>query len=152
MKKYLLGLLTMVMTCLSWITPTRAAVVEPVVSTEYSKLYLDSGSVATVKRGQEYFLLAAVEERYTDEDFLAELHKDKELSQVVASSYLYLFDNRGATYRIGAWYFIDENGKVCQDMGKNMTDQPVDKSLTKVYEAALAIIEGQKRMQRFSHR
>ena len=111
---------------------------------------MDTDTVKTVKKDGQYYLAVAAEERYTDAEFLASLRQGEDMQQATAAVYLYLFDNRGANYCVAAAYIVDTEGKVCADVGSNMTLLPVgkDKTMSNAYSMALKALENKNRWQK----
>ena len=118
-------------------------------NTDCGTLYVDTDTVKTVKKDGQYYLAVAAEKRYTDAEFLASLRQGEDMQQATAAVYLYLFDNRGANYCIAAAYIVDTEGKVCADVGSNMTLLPVgkDKTMSNAYSIALKALENRNRWQ-----
>ncbi len=135
--------------CLSLALPAAAQKLQKAGNTDCGILYVDTDTVRTVKKDGQYYLAVAAEEKYTDAEFLASLRQGEDMQQATAAVYLYLFDNRGANYCIAAAYIVDAEGKVCADVGGNMTLLPVgkDKTMSNAYSIALKALENRNRWQ-----
>ena len=123
---------------------------EKVGSTKVGILYIDKDSVQTIKKAEQYFLMVAAEEVFTDQQFLTSIRQDEDLKNATGAMYLYLFDNHGANYCLAAHYIIDEAGKVCVDMGADMELKPVagKQYLVEAYTKALKLVEAKYRWQK----
>ena len=113
--------------------PTLAQSLLEAGKTDVGVLYIDSESVNTVKKDGKYYLAFFAEEKYTDQTFL----------NAVSAVTLYLFNTFGNEYIIGANYIVDSEGKVCADLGADMT--PVDArnnaTMRNAYTMALKILQ-----------
>lgn len=129
--------------------PAAAQKMQKAGNTDCGTLYVDTDTVKTVKKDGQYYLAVAAEEKYTDAEFLSSLRHGEDMQQAAAAVYLYLFDNRGANYCIAAAYIVDAEGKVCADVGSNMTLLPVgkDKTMSNAYSLALKALENRNRWQ-----
>lgn len=134
--------------CLALALPAAAQKMQKAGDTDCGTLYVDTDTVKTVKKDGQYYLAVAAEEKYTDAEFLNSLRQGEDMQQA-AAVYLYLFDNRGANYCIAAAYIVDTDGKVCADIGSNMTLLPVgkDKTMSNAYSIALKALESRNRWQ-----
>lgn len=134
---------------LSVTLPAAARTMQEAGNTDCGTLYVDTDMVKTVKKDGQYYLAVSAEEKYTDAEFLASLRQGEDLQHAAAAVYLYLFDNRGENYCIAAAYIIDTEGKVCADMGSNMTFLPVgkDATMSNAYSIALKALENRTRWQ-----
>ena len=123
---------------------------EKVGNTKVGILYIDTDSVQTIRKAEQYFLMVAAEEVFTDQQFLTSIRQDEDLKNAASAMYLYLFDNRGANYCLAAHYIIDEAGKVCVDMGADMELKPVagKQYLVEAYTKALKLVETKYRWQK----
>lgn len=128
----------------------NAQQLEKVGNTDKGILYIDNDSVKTIKKADQYFLMVAAEEFFTDQQFLTSIRQDEDLKDATGAMYLYLFDNHGANYCLAAHYIIDEAGKVCVDMGADMELKPVagKKYLVDAYSKALKLVETKYRWQK----
>ena len=135
--------------CLALALPAAAQKMQKAGNTDCGTLYVDTDMVKTVKKDGQYYLAVAAEEKYTDAEFLASLRQGEDMQQAAAAVYLYLFDNRGANYCVAAAYIVDTEGKVCADIGSNMTLLPVgkDKTMSSAYSIALKALENRNRWQ-----
>ena len=135
--------------CLALALPAAAQKMQKAGNTDCGTLYVDTDTVKTVKKDGQYYLAVAAEERYTDAEFLASLRQGEDMQKAAAAVYLYLFDDRGANYCIAAAYIVDTEGKVCADIGSNMTLLPVgkDKTMSNAYSIALKALENRNRWQ-----
>ena len=119
--------------------------------TDVGMLYVDTSQTNTVQKNGAYYLVVSAEEKYTDQKFLAELHKEKSLKNVIGAVYLYLFDNKGSSYCIVGNYLIDAQGKVCLDYGSDMKMKKLtakDKTMLNAYTLCLKALENKKRFQK----
>lgn len=146
---HLIIIAVFVLFCLSLALPAAAQKMQKAGNTDCGTLYVDTDTVKTVKKGGQYYLAVAAEEKYTDAEFLASLRQGEDMQQAAAAVYLYLFDNRGANYCIAAAYIVDTDGKVCADIGSNMTLLPVgkDKTMSNAYSISLKALESRNRWQ-----
>lgn len=123
--------------------PTLAQSLLEAGKTDVGVLYIDSESVNTVKKDGKYYLAFFAEEKYTDQSFLASLRQGEDMQNAVSAVTLYLFNTFGNEYIIGANYIVDSEGKVCADLGADMT--PVDASnnatMRNAYTMALKILQ-----------
>ena len=135
--------------CLALALPAAAQKMQKAGNTDCGTLYVDTYMVKTVKKDGQYYLAVAAEEKYTDAEFLASLRQGEDMQQAAAAVYLYLFDNRGENYCVAAAYIVDTEGKVCADIGSNMTLLPVgkDKTMSNAYSIALKALENRNRWQ-----
>lgn len=135
--------------CISLALPAAAQKMQKAGDTDCGILYVDTDTVKTVKKDGQYYLAVAAEEKYTDAEFLSSLRQGEDMQQAAAAVYLYLFDNRGANYCVAAAYIVDTEGKVCADIGSNMTLLPVgkDKTMSNAYSISLKALESRNRWQ-----
>ena len=123
--------------------PTLAQSLLEAGKTDVGVLYIDSESVNTVKKDGKYYLAFFAEEKYTDQSFLASLRQGEDMQNAVSAVTLYLFNTFGNEYIIGANYIVDSEGKVCADLGAEMT--PVDArnnaTMRNAYTMALKILQ-----------
>ena len=120
-------------------------------TTDLGNLYVDTSKTSTLHKAGVYYLTVFAEEKYTDKVFLAELRKDEDLVNVVGAVYLYLFDNKGASYCIAANYLVDDKGQVCLDYGGDMKMKALtanDKTMLNAYTLCLKALENKKRFQK----
>ena len=117
--------------------PTLAQSLIEAGKTDVGVLYIDSESVNTVKKDGKYYLAFFAEEKYTDQTFLASLRQGEDMQNAVSAVTLYLFNTFGNEYIIGS------EGKVCADLGADMT--PVDArnnaTMRNAYTMALKILQ-----------
>lgn len=106
-------------------------------------LYINLSAIQTLRKEDNFFLVTAVEERYKDPEFLADIRSSEGLENAMGMLTLYVFDNRGSQYSIAKQYIFDKDNNVCLDLGSNMSMQNVgtDKDLLKIYELSLKHIE-----------
>lgn len=111
--------------------------------TEVGSLYINLDNIQTVRKNNEFFLITSVEERYTDQKFLADIRQSEGLEKAVGMLTLYVFDNHGASYAIARQYIYDQENNICLDLGSNMQMQNVgtDRNLLNLYEVSLKSIE-----------
>ena len=119
-------------------------------STQVGTLYVDTNKTSAVKKDGAHYLTVFAEEKYTNQVFLSDLHKNEKLKEVVGAIYLFLFDNRGSSYCVAAKYLVDARGKVCLDCGNNMKMKSLtanDKTMLNAYTLCLKSLENKKRIQ-----
>lgn len=106
-------------------------------------LYVDLSAVQTLRKDGNFFLITAVEERYNDPEFLADIRSGEGLENAAGMLTLYVFDNRGSQYSIAKQYIFDKDNNVCLDLASNMNMQNIgnNKDLLKIYEISLKHIE-----------
>ncbi|MDO4921148.1 MAG: hypothetical protein Q4E64_04900 [Phascolarctobacterium sp.] len=111
--------------------------------TDCGVLYIEPDSVDTVKKDGKYYLVLMAEERYTDEQFLKILRQGEQTAKAASMLYLYMFNTYGSEYCIGASYLLDDEGRVCADLGSRLEPQAVggNKTLQNAYTLALKILE-----------
>ena len=120
-------------------------------STKVGTLYVDTNKTSAVKKDGAHYLTVFAEEKYTNQVFLSDLHKNEKLKEVVGAIYLFLFDNRGSSYCVAAKYLVDAQGQVCLDCGSNMKMKSLtvnDKAMLNVYTLCLKSLENKKRLQK----
>lgn len=121
---------------------------QKVGDSDYGVMYIYPDTVEAVKKDNRYFVIVSTEDRYTDEKFLAELRQGENMQNVVSTLCLYMFTNDGRFYCMPQRYLIDNEGKVCVDLGSDMQFRAIDeKILTEVYTASLKVLESKKRFQ-----
>ena len=121
-------------------------------STKVGTLYVDTDKTSAVKKDGAYYLAVFAEEKYTNQVFLSNLHKNERLKDVVGAIYLYLFDNRGSSYCIAAHYLVDAKGQVCLDYGSDMQMRKLtakDTTMINAYTMCLKALENKNRFQKF---
>ena len=119
-------------------------------STQVGTLYVDTNKTSAVKKDGAHYLTVFAEEKYTNQVFLSNLHKNEKLKEVVGAIYLFLFDNRGSSYCVAAKYLVDAQGQVCLDCGSNMKMKSLtvnDKTMLNAYTLCLKSLENKKRIQ-----
>ena len=111
--------------------------------TDVGVLYIDADSINTVKKDGYYYLAFFAEEKYTDAAFLAALRQGEDMQNAASNISLYLFNTFGSEYFIGASYIVDNEGKVCADLGADTTLKEVgnDKTMRNAYTIALKILQ-----------
>ena len=120
-------------------------------STKVGTLYVDTNKTSAVKKDGAHYLTVFAEEKYTNQVFLSNLHKNEKLKEVVGAIYLFLFDNRGSSYCVAAKYLVDDQGQVCLDCGSNMKMKSLtvnDKTMLNAYTLCLKSLENKKRLQK----
>lgn len=120
-------------------------------ATAVGTLYVDTDKTSAVKKEGAHYLTVFAEEKYTDQVFLSDLHKNEKLKEVVGAIYLFLFDNRGSSYCVAAKYLVDDQGQVCLDCGSNMKMKSLtvnDKTMLNAYTLCLKSLENKKRLQK----
>ena len=115
--------------------------------TDVGVLYIDADSINTVKKDGYYYLAFFAEEKYTDAAFLAALRQGEDMQNAASNISLYLFNTFGSEYFIGASYIVDNEGKVCADLGADTTPKEVgsDKTMRNAYTMALKILQRKTR-------
>ena len=123
--------------------PSLAQTLLEAGKTDVGVLYIDGDSVNTVKKDGYYYLAFFAEEKYTDAAFLAALRQGEDMANASSSVNLYLFNTFGSEYFIGASYIVDDEGKVCADLGADTTTKEVgsDKTMRNAYTMALKILQ-----------
>ena len=119
--------------------------------TKVGNLYVDTEKTSAVKKEGAYYLTVFAEEKYTNQVFLTELHKNKDLKNVAGAVYLYLFDNKGSSYCVAAKYLVDDKGQVCLDSGNDMQMKMLtakDTTMLNAYTLCLKALENKKRLQK----
>lgn len=119
--------------------------------TKVGDLYVDTDKTSAVKKDGAYYLTVFAEEKYTNQVFLTELHKNKDLKNVAGAIYLYLFDNRGSSYCVAAKYLVDDKGQVCLDYGSDMQMKRLttnDTAMLNAYTLCLKALENKQRVQK----
>ena len=133
------------------ITGAHAQDLQMAGATDIGMLYVDTAKTGTLYKDGAAFLTVHAEEMYTDQTFLAELQKDKDLKKVIGAAHLYLFDNKGSSYCVAASYLFDAQGKVCLDYGSDMRMKKLtskDKTMLNAYTLCLKALENKKRFQK----
>ena len=135
-----------------WSKPTKQAeaqVNKMVEETDIGTVYIDTNTIDTVKKDERFYLIVSVEEYYKDSDFLTELKKGEDLSDVASSLTLYMFTNDGRYYCTPQRYLVDSQGKVCANLGSDMQLQLIDDdTVSKIYVEALKVLEDKQRFQK----
>ena len=126
----------------------EAAIEQKVGNSDYGIMYIYPDTVETVKKDDKYYVVVSAEDRYTDEKFLSELRQGENMQNAVSTLCLYMFTNDGRFYCMPQRYLIDNEGKVCVDLGSDMQFKGIDeKILTQVYTASLKVLESKQRFQ-----
>ncbi|WP_282927094.1 YadA-like family protein [Megamonas funiformis] len=108
-------------------------------------IFIDPESVKTIVKDEQYYLVVAVDEYYTD-NILEKIKTKQNIKNASYATSLYLFTNDGEFYCVPQKYILDDKDKICADLGSNMQMQLVDKPiLNEVYVAALDILNQNKR-------
>ncbi len=106
-------------------------------------VFLLPDTVQILSRGEARYLLAAVEEQFTDEAFLSDLHSTAGMEAAASEWKLYMFTSDGRYYCTPQRYLLDTQGNTCVDLGSNMQLSMIDNKLTAdIYTAALRVLEG----------
>lgn len=113
-------------------------------------LYVNLDNIQTLRKENTFFLVASVEERYTDKKFLEDIRKEEGLAQAAGMLTLYVFDNHCTNYSIAHQYIYDNENNICLDLGGDMVIRSVgnDKNLLKIYEVALKHIESKQKQNK----
>lgn len=145
-KALLLALCFLLFPCSS----SYCQILTPIGVTPNGQLFLDEDSIQPLKKESQLYLLVAVEEHYTNQEFLMRLHQSRsELKKVTRAAYLYLFTNDGLRYAIPQRLLLDNDGNVALDLGGLMEQQPVQsKLLLQTYEKALSVLEYRQMLNR----
>lgn len=126
----------------------EAAIEQKVGNSDYGIMYIYPDTVEAVKKDNKYYVVVLAEDRYTDEKFLSELHKGENMQNAVSTLCLYMFTNDGRFYCMPQRYLIDNEGKVCVNLGSDMQFKGIDeKILTQVYTDSLKVLESKHRFQ-----
>lgn len=126
----------------------EAAIEQKVGNSDYGIMYIYPDTVEAVKKDDKYYVVVSAEDRYTDEKFLSELRQGENMQNAVSTLCLYMFTNDGRFYCMPQRYLIDNEGKVCVDLGSDMQFKGIDeKILTQVYTASLKVLESKQRFQ-----
>ena len=123
--------------------PTLAQNLLEAGKTDVGVLYIDSESINTVKKTANTTWPSLPKKKYTDQTFLASLRQGEDMAGAVSAVTLYLFNTFGNEYIIGANYIVDSEGKVCADLGADMTPVDVRNNATmrNAYTMALKILQ-----------
>ena len=119
--------------------------------TKVGDLYVDTDKTSAVKKDGAYYLTVFAEEKYTNQVFLSNLHKNERLKDVVGAVYLFLFDNRGSSYCTATKCLVDSEGKVCLDYGSDMQMKSLtakDATMINAYTMCLKALENKRRVQK----
>ena len=119
--------------------------------TKVGDLYVDTEKTSAVKKDGAYYLTVFAEEKYTNQVFLSNLHKNERLKDVVGAVYLFLFDNRGSSYCTATKCLVDSEGKVCLDYGSDMQMKRLttnDTAMINAYTLCLKALENKQRVQK----
>lgn len=139
-----------------WSKPTKqveAQTNKMVGETNIGVVYIDTDTIETVKKGENFYLIVSAEEHYKESSFLTELRKDEDLKDTVSSMTLYMFTNDGRYYCTPQKYLIDSEGKVCGDLGSDMSLKMIDdKIIAEIYTSALKTLEDKNRFQNMMKR
>ncbi len=131
----------------------EAATEQRIGNSDYGIMYIYPDTVEAVKKDGRYYVVVSAEDRYTDKQFLAELRQGENMQNVVSTLCLYMFTNDGRFYCMPQRYLIDNEGKVCVDLGSDMQFRGIDeKILTQVYTASLKVLESKQRFQKMMKR
>ena len=110
-------------------------------SSDYGQMYIDTDTVTTVKKDEQYFLVVNAEEYYTDEKFLEKLQAKeniKDAGKITGATYLYMFTNDGKYYCTPQTYLFDKDEKICVDLGSDLELKAVDSEvLFNIYTKSL---------------
>ena len=120
-------------------------------STKVGTLYVDTDKTSAVKKDGAYYLAVFAEEKYTNQVFLSNLHKNEKLKDVVGAVYLYLFDNMGSSYCTATKCLVDAKGNVCLDYGSDMKMKQLtanDTTMLNAYTLCLKALENKTRLQK----
>lgn len=151
LKSLILGIAIVFSSLFFTISNVQAYGLELAGPTDVGMLYVDTSQTNTVQKNGAYYLVVSAEEKYTDQKFLAELHKEKTLKNVIGAVYLYLFDNKGSSYCVVGNYLVDGQGKVCVDYGSDMKMKKLtakDKTMLNAYTLCLKALENKNRFQK----
>ena len=131
----------------------EAATEQRIGNSDYGIMYIYPDTVEAVKKDGRYYVVVSAEDRYTDKKFLAELRQGENMQNAVSTLCLYMFTNDGRFYCMPQRYLIDNEGKVCVDLGSDMQFRGIDeKILTQVYTASLKVLESKQRFQNMMKR
>lgn len=121
---------------------------------DVGELYVDLDNVQILRKSNAAYLIASVEERYSDKKFMDEIRKKRGLENAVGTLTLYMFDNYGRTYCIVGKHIYDSNGNMCLDLGSDMTIKEVGRNemLLKIYEVSLKSLEKKSQIRSWGKR
>ena len=120
-------------------------------ATKVGTLYVDTDKTSAVKKDGAYYLTVFAEEKYTNQVFLSNLHKNEKLKDVVGAIYLFLFDNMGSSYCTATKCLVDAKGNVCLDYGSDMKMKQLtanDTTMLNAYTLCLKALENKTRLQK----
>lgn len=122
-----------------------------IAPTEIGTLYVDLNQVQTMRKDNTYYLLTAVEERYSNEEFLADLRQEEGLENAAGMLSMYMFDNRGYSYCEFKKCIYDTDGKIILDFGGEMAMQQIgdNKTILDIYTVSLKHLEEKKQTKRW---
>lgn len=118
--------------------------------TDVGILFVDTDNVQSVKRDGAFYLAVLSYEKFTDQGYINALREDEDLTQAVGAVYMYLFDNCGTKYCIVSHYIVEDDGKICLDLGANLELQPCtnNKTMLEAYTKALKALEDKNRWRK----
>ena len=148
-KSIILGLLVFISSILLNSADVSANGLQVAGNTAVGTLYVDTAKTEAVQKNGAYYLVVFAEEKYSDKAFLEKMHK--KVKNVAGAIYLYLFDNKGSSYCVVANYLVDEQGKVCLDLGSDMQMKQLtakDKTMLNAYTLCLKALEDKRRIQK----
>lgn len=149
MKRKLLKWITLLLMVLPCICSAAQDNLVKIGNTSNGVAYIDSGNVTAIKKDNKLFVVVPMEEHYTNPQFLAKLRNSgPKLKKASMTVYLYMFNNNGTKYCIVSRFITDKEGKICADLGKDLTMKSVDNSvvLIKAYEAAYSVLERKQKL------
>lgn len=148
MKKNIIAFLCAIAFCIfSFVSVAAAATYAEAGKSDVGMLYVDLEQVQALRKDNSYFLITAVEERYTDQKFLTTLRQSEGLEKAAGMLTIYMFNNNGSSYSVAHQYLFDIDNNICLDLGGNLAVQDVgnDKTLLKIYEVSLKHIESKQK-------
>lgn len=147
-------LIVIICGCVYWFKPAKAVQAEvqthlqEVGAGDFGTVYIDTDTVDAVKKDNVFYLIVSVEEVYTDEAFLQQLHQSEDTKDAVSAMDLYMFTSDGRYYCMPQRYLVDKDGKICADLGSDMQMKPIDeKIISAIYVKALKFLENKQRFQ-----
>ena len=104
-----------------------------------------------MRKDNTYYLLTAVEEHYSNADFLDDLRQEEGLENAAGMLSMYMFDNRGYSYCEFKKCIYDTDGKIILDLGGEMGMQPIgdNKTILDIYTVSLKYLEEKKQTKRW---
>lgn len=90
------------------------------------ELYADRDSLQPYTKNGSLYLGLMVQEKYTNAEFLRIMHKNPGLEKLASSLTLYMFQVKGESYFVASQFYLDDEDKVCLDLGADKVVRPVN--------------------------